>query len=73
MNNFKYLAAYSIPLACVLGLALRGPWAYFTPLFAFVVIPLLELMLPVDAHNLTAEEVSKKAHNQLFDLSLIHI
>ena len=70
MKDFKYLAAYSIPLACVIGLALRGPWSFFTPVFAFILIPVLEMLLPVDTLNLSEEAASTKAKNRLFDLFL---
>ncbi len=67
MKDLKYLVAYSIPLVAVLGLMLRGAWAYATPIYAFVAIPLLEILLPQDASNLTEEERSEKKRNPLFD------
>ncbi|MDX1461455.1 MAG: alkane 1-monooxygenase [Marinirhabdus sp.] len=70
MNDLKYLAAYSIPLAAILGLSLRGSWAFFTPIFAFILIPILELLLPVQEDNLTEEQVAAKCNNRLFDLLL---
>jgi len=70
MHDLKYLAAYSIPAAAILGLYLKGNWVFFTPVFAFVMIPIFELLLPVKTENLSAKEVSIKLKNPLFDVLL---
>jgi alkane 1-monooxygenase len=70
MKDLKYLAAYSIPLAAIIGLSLKGSWAFFTPVFAFVIVPILELLLPVKPENLSAEEATGKLGNPLFDVLL---
>lgn len=70
MKDLKYLAAYAIPLAAILGLSLKGYWAYFTIVFAFGLIPLFELLLPVHSANLEASEAEKKQANPLFDILL---
>ena len=70
MNDLKYLAAYSIPLAAIIGLTLQGGWSFFTPVFAFILIPILELLLPVYTENLSPEAASKKLKNVLFDILL---
>lgn len=70
MKDLKYLAAYSIPLAAIMGLLLKGNWAFFTPIFAFVIIPIFELLLPVKTENLNPEEATTKLENPLFDVLL---
>lgn len=70
MKDLKYLAAYSIPLAVILSLSLRGYWAYFTPIFAFVLIPILEVLMPIQNRNLSEAEVNAKNKNRLFDILL---
>lgn len=70
MNDLKYLAAYSIPIAAIVGLFLKGNWVFFTPIFAFVIIPIFEILLPVKTENLTTDEVSTKLKNPLFDVLL---
>lgn len=70
MKDLKYLAAYSIPLATIVGLFLKGNWAFFTPVFAFIIIPVFELLLPVKTENLSAKEVTSKLKNPLFDALL---
>ena len=42
----KYLLAYALPLSCLIGLTWAGPWSFFTPVFAFVAIPVLEFVMP---------------------------
>lgn len=41
-----YFTAYLLPLTVLMGAHWRGGWAYATPLFAFVVVPLLDIALP---------------------------
>ena len=67
MKELKYLAAFSIPLVALLGLLLQSYWVWATPIFAFVCIPVLELIFPVDKNNLSTEEVDSKLKQKLFD------
>ncbi len=67
MKDLKYMSAYSIPLMAIVGLSLKGGWSYATPIFAFVVIPILELLLPLDTDNLDDEARESKLKNRLFD------
>ncbi|RYH76232.1 alkane 1-monooxygenase [Flavobacteriaceae bacterium 144Ye] len=67
MKDFKYLAAFSIPIVACIGIYLKGYFSYLTPVFAFVIIPLLELVFPVDTHNLSSQEVDSKLKHKLFD------
>lgn len=70
MKDLKYLVAYAIPVVAIIGLNLRGVWSFLTPVFAFVIIPIFETALPVNATNLSAEEKESKGANVLFDLLL---
>lgn len=70
MNSLKYLAAYTIPLSAFLGLYLEGPWLYITPVYAFVLIPLFEILLPEDPGNLTEDAKIARRMNPVFDLLL---
>jgi alkane 1-monooxygenase len=67
MKDLKYLAAFSIPIVCFFGLLLKTYWVWTTPVFAFVCIPVLELIFPVDTDNLKPEEVDSKLKRGLFD------
>lgn len=67
MKDLKYLAAFSIPLICFIGLSLKGYWVWATPVFAFICIPILELLFPVDVYNLKPVEADHKLKQKLFD------
>ena len=67
MKDLKYLAAFSIPIMAVLGLSFQGYWVWATPLFAFVCIPVLELIFPVDTTNLQSEDVDSRLKRKIFD------
>jgi alkane 1-monooxygenase len=70
MKDLKYLVAYSIPAAAIIGLLFRSYWVYFTPVFAFVLVPILEILLPEDPKNLSEDDASNKSKNKFFDILL---
>ncbi len=67
MKDLKYLAAFSIPVVALFGLLFQNYWVWATPIFAFVCIPVLELIFPVDTSNLDSESVDSKLKNKMFD------
>ena len=67
MKDFKYLAAFSIPIMGFLGLILKGYWVWATPIFSFVCIPVLELIFPVDTDNLQSDEAESLLKRKVFD------
>lgn len=67
MKDLKYLAAFTIPIVALLSINLKGVWSFATPFYAFVIIPILELIFPVDAKNLEKSEVETKQKNKFFD------
>ncbi len=70
MKDLKYLAALSIPVSAVLSIYFGGIWSYLTPVYAFVVIPVLETILPLDAENYDAATRDKRKINKVFDWML---
>jgi alkane 1-monooxygenase len=66
----KYLLAYSIPIVGVLGIYYGGIWCYAAVIFTFVLIPVLELMLPINKLNYTEPEIQNRLKNKLFDILL---
>lgn len=70
MKSLKYFAAYTIPLAAFVGFQLGHGWSFLTPLYAFVAIPVLELLLPEDATNLSEDKRSKEKINRVYDFML---
>ncbi|WP_028870559.1 alkane 1-monooxygenase [Psychroserpens burtonensis] len=67
MKDLKYLAAFSIPLVAFISVYFKGSLVFLTPVFAFVIIPLLELIFPVDTKNLTSEDVDNRLKKKVFD------
>ena len=70
MKDLKYLAAFTLPLSAVVSLYFKGSWSYFTVTYAFVLIPILEIMLPHDQSNLEGVAREEKANSKLFDWML---
>jgi len=67
MKDLKYVAAFSIPIVAFIGLHFKGIYSYLTPVYAFVFIPILEIILPVEIKNLNKEEVDDKLKRKVFD------
>ncbi len=66
----KYLLAYTIPVICILGIYLEGFWTFAGVVFAFGILPVLELILPTDEKNYSQSETDSKLKNRLFDVLL---
>lgn len=69
-RDLKYLCAYSLPLSVVLGLYFQGVFTFLTPFYAFVIIPILETLLPEDPRNLDTTERERKSVARVFDWML---
>lgn len=67
MKDLKYLAAFSIPIMAFIGLYLQGIYSFLTPVYGFVLIPVLELIFPLDTRNVTQEESESRLKNKIFD------
>jgi alkane 1-monooxygenase len=66
----KYLWAYSIPLIGILGIYFGGIGMYAALIFAFVLIPILELLLPIDTRNYEESKIKEQVKNRFFDVLL---
>ncbi|MBV1923431.1 MAG: alkane 1-monooxygenase [Flavobacteriaceae bacterium] len=71
MIDLKYLVAYSVPVSAIIGLNLQGYWSFFTPIFAFVLIPVFEILLPLQTTNISEKERESKSKNYFFDVLLL--
>ncbi|MBK7345032.1 MAG: alkane 1-monooxygenase [Saprospiraceae bacterium] len=69
-RDLKYLIAYVAPVSAWIGFSLGGLWSPGSIYVAFGVIPLLELVLPVDSRNVEASEESSRKKRRLFDVLL---
>ena len=70
IKDLKYLTAYSTPAVFVLSTALGGYWGYATIVYVFVLVPILELLLPQSQQNLDQQDSIKKSRWGFFDLLL---
>lgn len=57
MSPWPYSLAYIVPLSVVAGHLLGGVFYYLTPMIAFGLIPLLDLIIGADQANLSAEKL----------------
>lgn len=67
MKDLKYLTAFSIPLMVFIGLYFQGLFTFLTPVYAFVIIPILELAFPIDPNNISEIESEDRLRNKIFD------
>lgn len=67
MKDVKYVLAYLIPASALLALAWQGAWSWSTVALAFLVIPLAELILPLSAANVPAQEETSRSQRRFFD------
>ncbi len=66
-KDTKYLLAYIAPLTTFLAIHYQGVWSFATVYLAFLIVPLLELVIPYSTANLTEEEEQSKLSITLFD------
>ncbi len=70
IKDAKYLLAYIPPLAAFIGVYYGGWWSPGAMYVAFIMIPLLEEVLPKPKANFTVEEEDKRAVAVIFDILL---
>ena len=70
MNDLKYLFAYTIPLAALVSVTSTGWMTFAAPLYAFLLIPVLEILLKDYDHKYTDQEKEHRLKNTFFDVLL---
>jgi len=70
MNRASYLLAYTIPVAVWISLRFPETASFFALFYAFGLLPLLELFLPVLSGNQSEEEWARISQDRSFDLLL---
>jgi alkane 1-monooxygenase len=70
MHKLWYLISLFGSINLFLAIYWRGPWSFYPLLFTFVLLPLLELVLPVAAGNLTEQEETIRKNDFFFDFIL---
>ena len=69
-RDYKYLLAYLLPLTGFLGVHYGGVWSPGSIYFAFVLLPVLELILPTRQDTHAPEEEEARSQSRFFDLLL---
>lgn len=69
-RDLKYLLAYLLPLSGYLGLYLGGVWSFGSIYVAFLLLPLLELVLPARTDEHAPAEEAHRSSRSLFDYLL---
>ena len=70
MKALKYGMVYILPILFVVGVLAGGWFTYGPLLFAFGVIPVLELFFKPDEKNLDQAEIEMRKDDRLYDLML---
>ena len=70
MKDLKYLLAFMIPMSCWLALWVKGPFSYATVIYAFGLIPILELLFSSSDSRYSEEQKSSRAVDVFFDVLL---
>lgn len=63
----KYLLTYSLPVTVVIAFTFQGIWSWLPIVYAFVIIPGLELLFPADTVNLTKVEEDLIKEDPIYD------
>lgn len=67
MRDLKYLFAYTIPLSTYVSFYLGGYFSFLTLVYAFILIPILELILNETDRKYSENEKEDRLKNFLFD------
>ena len=67
MKDLKYLFAYTVPVSAYLSFASTGIWTYTAVFYAFLIIPIMDVIAGETKDNLTDDDVSYKKSKWIFD------
>jgi len=70
LKDIKYLFAYTVPLSVWASFASTGIWTYTTVFYAFLVIPILDVITGETTDNLEDDDASYKKTRWIFDAML---
>ena len=70
MKDLKYIFAYTIPASAYISFISTGIWTYSSVFYAFLVIPILDVLTGESKENLSEEDASYKKTKWVFDLML---
>jgi len=70
-RDFKYLLAYTLPLSGIIGINLAGYYSFMTVIIAYLIIPIIDGLIPRSRENLDIDLARKKSLNSYFDSILL--
>lgn len=70
MNDLKYLFAYTVPLAALASVVSTGWLTFSAPIYTFICIPVLELILKDYETHYSDNQKEKRLTNFIFDFLL---
>jgi alkane 1-monooxygenase len=71
IQDLKYLLSFSIPIACYFSIVNNGLWSWATLIYAFMVIPSIELLVAYNNQSQQAHiYTTEREHSIYFDLIL---
>jgi len=70
MKDLKYLLAYTVPLSAYVSFESTGIWTYSAVFYAFIVLPILDVLAGESATNLDSDAAKEKNRMWMFDLML---
>jgi len=69
-RDFKYLLAYLLPFSALWGLYAQGAWAWSAVTLSFVILPVLDQLLPQSTSNVPAGAEERRSNRLFFDILL---
>lgn len=70
LRPLKYTTVFTGVAAGLISILGSGPWTFTLPIYAFVLIPLIELFLKPDSHNMSQAEAELARQDPRYDLLL---
>ena len=70
MRDLKYLFAYSVPLSAFVSFESMGLGTFISVIYAFIILPFLDLIAGNNSENLSKEEKNNKKTKWIFDVML---
>ena len=68
LSKLKYLFVFSVVAVGYAGFILRGPWTWALPIYAYAVVPLIELMNGGSAKNMSKAEEDVARKSRFYDM-----
>jgi alkane 1-monooxygenase len=70
MDKFKYLAITILPISVAIAFLNNGILAYATMFVFFIIVPVLELIIPPDQTNKEGDDREKAVNDKFYDILL---